>query len=560
MATDQAKRDRILQAAAQLYAENGYGGTTTAQVARRARVTPQSLRRLVGGRRELLVAVLAERGGSDVAELVARAAGAPGTVPPLSVLIEAAHRMHAEPRSNWSSLELEVLARAADDPVLRAIGAEPVARRSANARAVTAHSRQSGGLDPQLADSAVVQMSMALSIGLSMLDPVATDRPSPEEWDALMARIGAAVAPEEMLLRPDYEVSAHYYLRVDVPDRPGGVARVVRALDALHVYTVALQGVGFGAGVRTLDLAVAAPAHVSREVILAAAESAGDRAYITTGSPGARTDLFTRMLDAATHLVKHPDAAPRLAGELVGADRFEVIAATEGADDRSDVLRLQWTADRHVLLHRSWAPFTHTEQARASALLRLSTAIARRSGDDDSAGWIEPVRGSTVWIRLARPEDSDKVAAMHDRCSDRTRYQRYFSHGQWRDIRLRRLAGGHRGATLVAMSRDGDIVGLGNVFPDESDDAGRAGRAEIGLLVEDAYQGAGIGTVLLRRMLEVAVRLGFRSVVADVLADNTGMRRLLDRTGLGWTTSTADGVARMAADLVAGGVAGDAVD
>jgi AcrR family transcriptional regulator/GNAT superfamily N-acetyltransferase len=547
MATDEVVRTRILAAAAELFTAEGYGATTVAMVAKRAGVGERAVRRLVGGKRELVEAVLADRGESRVAELVERAAQNPEHTPPLSALIEAAHQLIASPQPSWDSIELEAMARARHDPGLRELAAARLAPRSDNARAVTVASRQAGGVDPDLSDNAVVHLSMALSIGLAMLDPIATARPTALEWDALMARIGAAVAPDELLLEPEYEVTTRWRVRVDIPDRPGGIARMVRALATLHVYTVYLQVVGFAEGTRTIDIGLIAPANVSAEVIRAAAESAGTDAHITSGSSDANADLLARTLDGATQLVKHPETAPALVAALVAADGVEVIDATAGVDDRADVLRLQWTANQHVLLHRSWAPFARTEQARASAVLRLSAAIARLSGEgaDDAVGWIDQVRDGTVWIRLARPEDADKVAAMHERCSQRSRYQRYFSHQQWRDIQLRRLAGGHRGATLVAMDRDGDIVALGNVFPDSPGNS----SAEIALLVEDAHQGTGVGRALLRRMLQITPGMGFTEVVANVLAGNGGMLHLLESTGLTWTTSITQGVARMTATL-----------
>ena len=155
--------------------------------------------------------------------------------------------------------------------------------------------------------------------------------------------------------------------------------------------------------------------------------------------------------------------------------------------------------------------------------------------------------GGTVWIRLARPEDADAVAAMHERCSEQTLYRRYLTAvGQWRDITLRRLSGGHRGATLVAMSEDGTIVGLGHVFPD----APSATRtAEIAVIVEDAYQRRGVGTRLVGHMLDLAERLGFDDVVGTVLAQNTEMLRVLDSTRLVWTRHVEDGVLTLRAPL-----------
>ena len=106
---------------------------------------------------------------------------------------------------------------------------------------------------------------------------------------------------------------------------------------------------------------------------------------------------------------------------------------------------------------------------------------------------------------------------------------------------------GHRGGTLVAVNEQARIVALGNVFPDSTDLAGRT--AEVALLVEDDYQGRGVGTLLLRHELDLARRLGFEEVVAVVLAENAGMLHLLERTDLAWTSTIDSGLATWRAPL-----------
>ncbi len=320
----------------------------------------------------------------------------------------------------------------------------------------------------------------------------------------------------------------------------------IRALAALHSYTVALYVLGHGEGTRTLDMRLTAPESVREETLLAAALSAGRNARIRPSSPDDAQDLPTRILDASAELVTNPSWAPYAAMHLVDADHVQVVGATEGQNDGPDVLRLQWTPECHVLLRRTWAPFTRVEQARASALLRLSAAIAVATGDADAQGWLEPAKGGTVWVRLAHPEDAEAVGAMHRRCSDRTLYLRYLSSGDWREIQMRRLSGGHSGAALVAVGNGGTIIGLGNVFPERPNNNG---SAEIAVLVEDSHQGEGVGTALLRRQLIVAEQMGFREVVAWVLSENGAMTRMLQRTGLDWTTTIEGGSSTMRARL-----------
>lgn len=542
-------RRRIVDVAAGLFAEHGYGGTTLRMVAEQVGVSPHTVRRLTGGRDELFATVIATELTSGAADRVASAAAQPEISPPLAVLIEAAAQIFAAPEWGWSVLELEALTRAHRDDEVRALVAARLDRRRANIGAVVKQARRVGGLDDDVDEAALVHFALALSVGLAVVEPV-SQQPSRVNWNALVARVGTSVAPAEPLMAAEYEARNPWRLRIDIPDRAGALARLVRVLSTLHAYVAGTAVLASSGGTRTIDLAVTVPEKISGQTLLAVAMAAGSNGYVTEGSPDDGIDLPTRVLDGATELVTNPGSAPLAAAALVEADHFEVIDATAGEDDAAGVLRLQWTPDRHVVLHRDWAPFAPVEQTRASALLRLAAAIAGSEGDATNLGWVEPVEGNgTVWIRLGRPEDADAVAAMHERCSERTRYRRYLSGAaQWRDLSLRRLTGGHRGATLVVMSEDGSIVGLGNVFPDPGD----GHTAELAEIIEDAYQGWGIGTRLLRHMLELAQRLGFQSVVATVLAENAEMLAVLEQTGLGWTREVDNGVLTMRAPLHGG--------
>jgi AcrR family transcriptional regulator/RimJ/RimL family protein N-acetyltransferase len=544
--SDEDIRTRVLDEAARLFAEHGFSGTKVGMVAKAAGVSSGTVRRLMGGRAELFDEVMTARVTSSAAQRIASAVEAPGDSPPMAVILAAAREVFASPEASWDVLELEALTRAHRVEPLREIEAERMKIRWDNAAAVIAQVRASGGLDADVSDRAIVQLAIALSVGLAMLDPVIDRKPTMAEWIGLMARVGTAIAPQDMVLEPDYEARQPWRVRVDIAEQPGAVARVVRALSSVHAYVVAVQIVGHEDEHRTLDIALTAPDAVGADVLRAAALSAGKHAHVGEGSPNDALDLPTRVLDGAAELVKTPELAPLAAAELVEADSVEVTDATQGADESPDTLRLQWTPDQHVVLQRSWAPFARAERTRASALLRLSSAIAAMTGNEEAIGWVEQVKGGTVWIRLARPEDSDAVAAMHERSSEKSRYQRYFAITEWHGTKLYRLSGGHRGATLVVMSEDGKIVGLGNVFPDPSA-GGHA--AEVALIIEDEYQGRGIGKKLLQALLHLAFRLHFTEVVASVLAENDGMIHLLRATGLDWSTDIHDGIAYMRAPL-----------
>ena len=81
-----------------------------------------------------------------------------------------------------------------------------------------------------------------------------------------------------------------------------------------------------------------------------------------------------------------------------------------------------------------------------------------------------------------------------------------------------------------------EVIALGNVFPIGPRDTD---AAEIAVIVDDAWHGAGVGLLLIEHLIDVGRRMGFTSLVAYVLADNRAMRGLLEATGLEWKASTA---------------------
>jgi GNAT superfamily N-acetyltransferase len=67
----------------------------------------------------------------------------------------------------------------------------------------------------------------------------------------------------------------------------------------------------------------------------------------------------------------------------------------------------------------------------------------------------------------------------------------------------------------------------------------------VGVLVDDAWQGRGLGTALLRRLAETAVELGVIELTGTVPADGARITHLLRRAGLRPTAMRDDGTLRL---------------
>jgi acetyltransferase len=73
--------------------------------------------------------------------------------------------------------------------------------------------------------------------------------------------------------------------------------------------------------------------------------------------------------------------------------------------------------------------------------------------------------------------------------------------------------------------------------------------AEFAIIVSDAYQRQGLGTELLRRLVEFGRDEGIQTIYGNILGDNFEMRRVAERMGFRLQETPKEGMLRVAIDL-----------
>ena len=153
--------------------------------------------------------------------------------------------------------------------------------------------------------------------------------------------------------------------------------------------------------------------------------------------------------------------------------------------------------------------------------------------------------GRTVHIRPITPDDEGALTRFHATLSDSSVYLRYFAPHPMlsaADLRHLTVVDYEDRVALVALHAD-RIVGVARF--DRVDE----GSAEVAFVVCDAYQGCGLGALLLERLAGAARDRGLRALVAEVLPRNVRMLKTFERSGLPVTRHTRDGVVELFASL-----------
>ena len=137
-------------------------------------------------------------------------------------------------------------------------------------------------------------------------------------------------------------------------------------------------------------------------------------------------------------------------------------------------------------------------------------------------------------LRAIAPDDARRLIALFHRLSDETIRYRFFiakkellpseaEHFASVDYRLRMAV-----VAECATTPERALVGVARYDASQSPDAE---RAEFAIVVEDRFQGRGLGKVLLRQLAEAARANGIRYLAGSTLADNQNMLRFLRGCG-----------------------------
>jgi acetyltransferase len=163
--------------------------------------------------------------------------------------------------------------------------------------------------------------------------------------------------------------------------------------------------------------------------------------------------------------------------------------------------------------------------------------------------------GTQVVLRPIRPEDEPLLVKFHATLSERSVSLRYFHAMKYTarvaHERLTRICfiDYDREMALVADRKipetgQHEILGVGRMSKIRG-----TSEAEFALVVSDRYQGLGLGTELLSRLLQVGRDENIDRIFGDILPENVEMQRICEKLGFKMTHNVKESLIRASTEL-----------
>jgi AcrR family transcriptional regulator len=192
-------REKLIRAAAEVFAEKGYEGAGVAEIARRAGYTTGAIYGRFRGKADLLLAAIESRSDSELDQLF-NEHRFEGKV--TDILTTVGSHLVTDDRMANNALLLEAFVASRRDPEVRQLMQGCLDLRGDRLADLVAEAQATGAIDPSLDPEAVVRFCHAVGFGFLLFRAVEIDLPAPGPWEDLIARlVDALEAPSQSTTR-----------------------------------------------------------------------------------------------------------------------------------------------------------------------------------------------------------------------------------------------------------------------------------------------------------------------------------------------------------------------
>jgi AcrR family transcriptional regulator len=189
--SEPSTRDRLVEAAIEVFVAQGYERARVQDIARAAGLTTGAIYANFRDKRELLLAAIAARSAAEVETLLAAAT----STPPRDLLAALGSRMAL--RENDRPLLLDAVVASERDPALAALLHDALAQRHDRIASLVDDGKSDRTIDPAIDTDVLTRFCLTLALGSLVVRALALPQPDPDQWAALIERLLDASAPTE---------------------------------------------------------------------------------------------------------------------------------------------------------------------------------------------------------------------------------------------------------------------------------------------------------------------------------------------------------------------------
>ena len=149
--------------------------------------------------------------------------------------------------------------------------------------------------------------------------------------------------------------------------------------------------------------------------------------------------------------------------------------------------------------------------------------------------------GSTATLRLSRAEDKNEMVAFFHRITPESRWDRFFSIAETDEKLIQSLCDSTNPRLQLTLVTTRIQTGKERIIAVATYWAMDKEKAEVAFTVDDAFQGKGLGSLLLERLAVLAANNGFQRFWAVTHAHNNRMIEIFKNSGFQLKQKLEDG-------------------